>query len=123
VLINHDDDLIAEDDWDKPIDLTRSPTFRIVQVSLRNPNPREDSKSLRKHFYIDLADQIFRREGVWARTRELWIRKDLTGGKLAVYLEDRDKTVSVPIFTQTRAAETVTAPPWPVGNFLLDPND
>lgn len=121
-LINHDEDLIIEDDWDKPIDLTRSPTFRIVQVNLRNPNPREDTKSLRKHFYIDLADQVFRREGVWARTRELWIRKTVQGGKLGVYLEDRDKTVSMPIFTQTRTAETITAPPWPVGNFLLDPN-
>ncbi len=123
VLINHDTDLITEDDWDKPIDLTRSPTFRVVQVSLRNPNPREDAKSLRKHFYIDLADQIFRREGVWARTRELWIRKEMSGGKLGIYLEDRDKTVSVPIFTQARAVEAVTTPPWPVGNFLLDPND
>lgn len=121
VLINHDEDLIREEDWDKPIDLRRSPTFRIVQVNLKNPNPREDMRSLRRHFYIDLAGQRFRREGAWARTRELRIRKDNSDGKLAIYLEDRDQQVSIPIFAETQAGETVTSPPWPVGNFLLDP--
>lgn len=124
VLINHDQDLILEDDWEKgPIDLSRSPTFRIVQVNLRNPNPREDMRSLRKHFYIDLTGQKFRREGVWARTGELIVRKEPAGNKLAIYLEDRNHSVSIPIFAQAQAAETVTRPPWPVGKFLLDPNE
>jgi len=88
---------------------------------LRNPNPREDKKSLRKHFYINLG--VFRREGPWERTPELWVRKRMQGGKFGVYLEDRDKTVSIPVMGKTRVAEIVTTPPWPVGNFLLDPND
>jgi hypothetical protein len=123
VLINHDEDLVLEEDWGKPIDLVKSPTFRIVQVNLKNPNPQEDLSSLRKHFYIDLVGQVFRREGVFARTGKLFVRKDERDGKLAIYLENIDQQISVPIFTETKVAEITTRPPWPVGHFLLDPNE
>ena len=121
VLINHDDDLVLEEDWDKPIDLTPSPTFRLVQVNLENPNPREDMKSLRKHFYIDLADPYFRRDDILGGDKNLYVRKEIRNGELAIYLEGEDGENRTPIFTEAQVAKTVTTPPWPVGNVLLDP--
>ena len=123
VLINYNDDLILEKDWDRPIDLTASPTFRLVQVNLKNPNPREDMKSLRKHFYIDLTDQEFVRDDILGDDKYLYVRKEIRDGELAIYLEGIDGENRTPIFAQGQIAKTVTTPPWPVGNVLLDPQE
>lgn len=123
VLKNYDENLVMEEDWDKPIDLFGSPTFKLVQVNLKHPRPLEDLRpgSLRRHFYIDLTEEI-RREGEWARTNELLVRKsERDDGKLAVYLEDKRGHRRVSVFAQPRAAEVKTAPPWPMGDYILEP--
>src|SRR5688572_26151545 len=116
VLINYDDDLILERDWDQPIDLTASPTFRLVQVTHKHPNPRVDMKSLRKHFYIDLTDRNFVRDDILSDDKYLYVRKEIKNGELAIYLN------RTPVFTEGQVARIVTTPPWPIGNVLLDPD-
>lgn len=122
VLINYDDDLVLERDWNQPIDLTASPTFRLVQVNHRHPNPRLDMKSLRKHFYIDLTDREFVRDDILGDDKHLYIRKEIRNGELAIYLEGKDGENRTPVFTEGQIARIVTTPPWPVGNVLLDPH-
>jgi hypothetical protein len=122
VLINYDQDLVLERDWDKPIDLTASPTFRLVQVNQKNPNPRQDMKSLRKHFYIDLADHEFVRDDILGDDKHLYIHKEIRNGELAIYLEGKDGENRTPVFTEGQIAKIVTTLPWPVGNVLLDPH-
>jgi len=123
VLINHDEDLVLDKDWDKPISLRRSPTFRLVQVNLKDPHPREDMKSLRRHFYIDLTDEYFRRDAILGSDKHLYVRKEIKDGRLAIYLEDIDAVNRTPVFADVQVAKVVTTPPWPVGNVLLDPLD
>jgi hypothetical protein len=123
VLINYDDDLILERDWDQPIDLTASPTFRLVQVSHKHPNPRVDMKTLRKHFYIDLTDREFVRDDILGDDKYLYIHKEIRNGELAIYLEGKNGENRTPVFTEGQIARIVTTPPWPVGNVLLDPNE
>ena len=122
VLINYGDDLILERDWDKPIDLSASPTFRLVQVNQKHPNPRVDMKSLRKHFYIDLTDRDFVRDDILGEDKHLYVRKETRNGELAIYLEGKDGENRTPVFTEGQIARINTTPPWPVGNVLLDPH-
>jgi hypothetical protein len=124
VLINYDEHLVWEEDWHKPIDLTASPTFRLVQVNLKVPNPREDKKSLRKHFYIDLTDQYLTRDDILGSDKHLYVSKEIRNGELAIYLEGKDGENRTPVFPEDgQIARTVTTPPWPVGNVLLDPQE
>lgn len=128
VLLNDDRDLFVEDDWERqPINLSRSETFRIVQVNLKNPNPREDLKpgSLRRHFYVDLVNRKFERDELWDETRELHIHKaeDEKNGELTLYIEDRQSNHQEPIITHASAGETVTDLPWPIGPaYILEPD-
>jgi hypothetical protein len=118
VLINHNQDIVTEEHWGQPIDLTRSPQFRIVQVNLRNPNPRADMKSLRRHFYIDLDDQVYPRQA-----NEVFIRRgEERNGRFSLYIED-EKGRSRSVFGEARSSQTVTEPPWPVGSLLLNPDE
>jgi hypothetical protein len=123
VLINYNDDLVLEEDWDKPIDLTASPTFRLVQVNLKDPRPREDKESLRKHFYIDLTDREFVRDDILGDDKQLYVRKEVRGGELAIYLEGEDGQNRTPVFMEVQSAKTVTTPPWPIGHVLLHPQE
>lgn len=122
-VLTRNGDLIPEKDWDKPIDLTASPTFRIVQINLKDPDPRKDIKTLRKHFYIDLTDREFVRDDVLVDDKRLLVRKEIQGGELAIYLWGADGGTPAPVFAEDQVAKTVTSPPWPVGNVLLHPND
>lgn len=124
LLRNYDDDLVLENDWDKPVDLTTSPIFRLVQVNLTKPNPREDMKSFKKYFYIDLADEYFIRDDVLGDEKYLHIRKEIKRGELAIYLSGKDGNADRSIFPETsQISNTVTRPPWPIGNVLLSPQD
>lgn len=123
LLRNFDDDLVLEKDWDKPIDLTTSPTFRLVQVNLKTPNPREDKKSYRRHFYIDLADEYFVRDDVLGHEKSLHIRKEIRNGELAIYLSGKNGSPPRSVFPDEQISKTVTTPPWPIGNVLLNPQD
>lgn len=126
VLKNYDEILVPEDDWHEAIDLSGSPSFRLVQVNLKRPAPLRDLKpgSLRKHFYINLTPEI-RRLGEWERTREVLITKEVRGdGKLAIFLKDRRGHRKESVFAETRAAEVKTSPPWPMGpDYMLEPEE
>lgn len=114
VLINNDQDIITEDDWDKPIDLSRSPTFRVVQVNLKDPNPRVDLKSLRKHFYVDVDGKVYRR-----RNNQIHVRHDeKRKGKFMLYIQDANGLRPV---IGDGGSQAITSAPWPVGSFLLGP--
>jgi len=123
LLRNFEDDLVLEKDWNEPIDLTTSPTFRLVQVNLKTPNPRADKKSFRRHFYIDLADQYFVRDDILGDEKYLYIRKEIRNGELAIYLSGKDGSPPRPLFPEDQIAKTITTPPWPIGNVLLNPQD
>ena len=123
LLRNFGDDLVLEKDWDKAIDLTTSPTFRLVQVNLKTPNPRTDKKSFRRHFYIDLADPYFVRDDILGDEKYLHIRKETKRGELAIYLGGKDGSPPRSVFPEDQIASTVTRPPWPIGNVLLNPQD
>lgn len=119
VLLQDEQQLVFEEDWDKPIDLSASPTFRVVQVSLQKPNPREDMRSLRQHFYIDVAEPYYRRDDVLGDGKQLYVRKRQHEDRLAIYLEGQGSTIAI---TELQLSRTVTTPPWPVGpKVLLDP--
>lgn len=122
VLINDGYDLVWEKDWNE-IDLTASPTFRLVQINCNSPNPREDMKSLRKHFYIDLTDQKFVRDDILGDDKHLCVHKETLDGELAIYLQDREGAHRTPVFAEGQISKTVTNPPWPIGNLLLDPQE
>jgi hypothetical protein len=81
-------------------------------------------KSFRRHFYIDLADQYFVRDDVLGDEKNLYIRKEIKRGELAIYLSGRDGTAAQSIFPEnSQTASTVTRPPWPIGNVLLNPKE
>lgn len=114
--------LILEQDWDKPINLTASPTFRLVQVNLRNPDPRKDLRSLREHFYIDLSDREFVRDDFLGEDKRLYVHKETNNvGELVIYLSGANGGPPAPVFPEDQTAKNVTNPPWPIGNVLLDP--
>lgn len=118
VLINDNQDIITEEHWDKPIDLSRSPTFRIVQINLKEPNPSADLKSLRKHFYIDVDGKLYRR-----KDNLIYVRRDAElNEKFSLSIVD-SKGVSQSIIGEARGSQAVTDAPWPVGSSLLDPDE
>lgn len=123
VLLNYGNDLVLEKDWNKPIDLTASPTFRLVQVNLNAPNSREDMKSLRKHFYIDLTDHDFNRDSILGDDKLLYVHKEIRDGELVIYLEDKEGENRISVFAEAQISKTVTTPAWPVGNVLLEPQE
>ncbi len=124
VLIANDTQLIPEEQWgkDKAIDLTNSPTFRLVQVTLRRPDPRKDFRSLRRWFYIDLNDQPYLRDSLWGKDPRLYLEKSQDNGHLTVMLRN-SLGQEMPAFSDTAAPSAVTNPPWPIGQVLLDPKE
>jgi hypothetical protein len=118
VLLGDGNEIVMEDDWGagRPIDLTASPSFRLVQVGLRHPNPRKDLRSLRRYFYVELSPHLYLRDTLWGDDPHLFAEKTLQGH---VLLRNRrgqtmrsgdPGSVSVPM-----------TPPWPVGQLVLEP--
>lgn len=125
VLKDHDETLVLEDDWDKPVELFASPTFKLVQVNCKHPRPLEDLKpgNLRRHFYIPLAEE-FRRQGEWERANEVFVTKGVTEtGKLSIHLTDKVGHQRISVFALPVSAEVKTNLPWPIGpeNYVLEP--
>ena len=124
VITNNGEKITFEDDWGKPIDLTMSPSFRLVQVNLKDPKPLDDLKprSLRRYFYVDLTDRAVPRRIVASPTNRVCLRKDDSGGKLKIFVGDAEGRKEVLVFTEPRASNVVTKLPWPVGrNYILEP--
>lgn len=125
VLKDHDETLVLEDDWDKPVELFASPTFKLVQVNCKHPRPLEDLKpgNLRRHFYIPLAEE-FRRQGEWERANEVFVTKGVTEtGKLSIHLTDKVGHQRISVFALPVSAGVKTNLPWPIGpeNYVLEP--
>ncbi|HKQ06947.1 MAG TPA: hypothetical protein VJ464_17590 [Blastocatellia bacterium] len=123
VLINHDQDLVLDKDWDEPIDLSASRYFRVVQVNLISPDPRADMSSLRQHFYIDVDKPEYERDEYVDDDKLLYVSKGSKDGKFVIYVGGKDPASRDPLFAYVQVAKTVTEPPWPVGNVLLDRRD
>ena len=101
--------------------MTASPTFRLVQVNLSGEiNPREDMRSWRRFFYIDLVGFEFKRDEWGPNTTEIYVTKKEEDGKLMITINN-GKGRSRPVFTEVRAGHAVTNPPWPIGHFILPP--
>jgi len=125
VLINHDRDIVPESEWDDPLPLEGSPTFRIVQVCARDPNPEEDMGTLREHLYVDVAGAEYNRDVFWESDSDVYLRKkrDHEGRlklQMEVYKNDR-RIRQVPIEPDAEDTEAVTQPPWPIGPIQLSP--
>lgn len=125
VLINHGRDIIPESDWDEPLPLESSPTFRIVQVCAHDPNPQEDVGTLREHLYVDVAGAEYQRDVYWERGSDVYLRKKRDSeGRLKLQMEvykNGRQIKQVPIEPDAEDAAAVTQPPWPIGSILLSP--
>jgi len=122
VLVANGTLLVPEEEWGRgrAIDLTSSPSFRLVQVGLRNPDPRRDMQSLRRHFYIDLSSRVYLRESLWREDPRLFVEKVQRGGKEVIAL--RNSKNQELIVDDLEAGTTIpTRPPWPIGDVLLRP--
>lgn len=122
VLLANDTLLVPEEDWgnEHGIDLTSSISFRLVQVELRCPNPREDMQSLRRHFYTDVTAQLYLRDSLWRDDPRLFVRREQRNGKNAIVLSN-SKGQTIIVGSQNAGVAIVMTPPWPVGKILLDP--
>ncbi|OQW91891.1 MAG: hypothetical protein BWK78_03260 [Thiotrichaceae bacterium IS1] len=114
--------LTLEDEWEdgnKPIDLNADSTFRLVQVSLKNPQPKEDFKSLKHYFYIDVGEAVSR-DLRWADDPRLYVvRKTEQDGHLTVHFENSRGEHSNPM--EAESVSSTMLPPWPIGKILLEP--
>jgi hypothetical protein len=116
-------ELVPEEDWgpDRPIDLSCSPTFRVVQVGLRAPDPRYDLKTLRRLFYVDLNERPYRRDALWRKDPKLYIEKIEDGDELTILLRNSDGQEVEAFSDATLPAAQTPFLPWPIGRILLDP--
>lgn len=121
VLRNDEKDIVLEDKWDEPIDISWTEEFRIVQVALSNPNPREDMVSLRRHFYIDVVAYKFRRED-FGGTSHVYVRRIAEAGRQTICITDLQGRYRRVVPLHPQAAEAATRRPWPMGEALLRPD-
>jgi hypothetical protein len=123
ILLAKSNEIILEDRWDpdRPIDLTLDAAFRLVQVGLRNPEPRKDMHSLRSHFYVDLAGKTYLRQTLWNEDPRLFVEKVVKEGRNIVLLKN-SKGQAITDDSDSGAAGAMT-PPWPVGRLLLGTQD
>lgn len=122
LLLKGDNRLIAEKDWDKPVDLSTSASFSLIQVECADPNYERDRATLRRHFYVDIGFGELQREELCAQDPMLSIRRERDhAGYVAIRLEGGrgSKTLGV----AGTAGAIAMRPPWPIGETLLHPND
>ena len=115
VLLSNGTKLVPEEQWraDRPIDLTSSLSFRLVQVAVRDPDPIRDAKSLRRHFYVDLSPQLYLRDSLWRDDPWLYIEKVERDGKAVIFLRNSKGQEIVDAIGA--GVSMITNPPWPVG--------
>ncbi|RKZ62994.1 MAG: hypothetical protein DRR08_04585 [Candidatus Parabeggiatoa sp. nov. 2] len=121
ILREQDNFLTPEEDWEKePIDLRATSTFRLVQISHQNPDPKKDFNSLHRHFYI-LLDQI-RRETMWKADPWLFVSKQEQQGQTVIKLQNKQGQ-GFDFATVGSVGTVSSTPPWPIGNILLEPDN
>jgi hypothetical protein len=123
ILRNQTQQLTFEEEWQDgkhPIDLHADPTFQLVQVFLKNPNPKKDFDSLRRYFYVKVGGEI-RRDYKWSTDSLLFVRKIEQEGQVTVLLENSQGESVNPMTMESR--HSTLLPPWPIGKVLLDPSE
>jgi hypothetical protein len=118
VLLGDGTEIVMEEDWgpERPIDLTASPSFRLVQVGLRHPDPRRDLNSLRRHFYVDLSPHLYLRDTLWRDDPRLFAEKTPQG--YVLLRNGRGQTMNS---GKPGSVSVSMTPPWPVGRLVLEP--
>jgi hypothetical protein len=123
------DKLILDKEWGKDcLDLTNTVEFQLVQVSINNPDPKTDLKSLRRHLYTYLA--TFRRDlWTWPADKEanLSISKELSDDENVppTIILENEATGQRSKFTTVGGSishQESNPPPWPIGSVLLEKN-
>lgn len=122
VLLEDENRLVTEEHWDRPIDLSATESFRLVQCETANPEPERDLKSLRRHFYIDLGDRNYYRAEHWdVGSSLLTVRREQDrNGYTTIRLENADGYGEI-IGVKGQAASFEARPPWPIGRLTLEP--
>jgi hypothetical protein len=121
ILREQDRILVPEEDWKKgAIDLKASRTFSLVQISHSNPMPTSDLKSLRRYFYIQLAQ--LRREWKWADDPRLFVHRKARQGQQPIIRVENAQGDGYD-FTGVGSIGLLSVPPWPIGRVVLPPDD
>ncbi|WP_146191669.1 hypothetical protein [Azospirillum humicireducens] len=121
MLMPHKDIVNLEQGKTVSIDLGDNQYFRLVQVALKAPRPREDLATLRQHFYIDLASSEYRVDTYWAEDRTLVVTTDETSdGALIIRIGNRTRSY-FELRADGEAASDAVRPPWPIGDAVLPP--
>lgn len=103
------------------IDLANSPYFRLVQIGIKTPRPREDLATLRRHFYIDLAKSEYRTDTYWAEDPTLLVSTEVTPeGALIIRIGNSTRFHYV-LRADGEAVSDAVRPPWPIGDTVLPP--
>ncbi len=123
-ILREPDKLTLESEWSKGSDLKRidlkgTDTFWLVQVSLKNPNPVTDLKSLRRYFYIRLA-KMRRDWGEWNQDPYLYVRKEPDDQRVRLQ-NSKGQGFDFPFGIVGQQAPF--PPPWPIGQILLTPEE
>jgi hypothetical protein len=123
VLFGNGNEIALEDQWkpDQSINLANSSKFRLVQINLRKPQPRLDMATLRRHFYVDLSDQMYLRASLWEEDPRLFVEKSVRDGRTVVLLKNSKGQQIVD--ARGAGVPMVTSPPWPVGRVLLNASE
>lgn len=118
-ILTGDMRLIPESEWglDKPINLEGTGYFRLIQVSIPNPNPREDHKNLNRYFYRNLVPKKFLKKENWENS-DLYVVKEQVGDNVRIKLMNQQQKHVNPLNPKHRASTSIE-PPWPVGKILL----
>ncbi len=124
ILLEGSGELIPDSEWrrDKPIDLSSSASFRLVQCETIRPDPAVDMQGLRRYFYIDVDKKVFNRATRWYKDPpHLYAKKDHDPrGHMLVRLENADGECDL-VGISAQATRVFARPPWPVGIVLLSP--
>lgn len=122
LLLKGDNRLIEEKDWDKPVDLSTSASFSLIQVECADPDYQRDSATLRRHFYVDIGFGELQREELCAGDPMLRIRRERDhAGYVAIRLEGGGNSKTLGVAGTTGAI--AMRPPWPIGETLLNPDE
>lgn len=122
VLLHGDNRLIEEKDWNKPIDLSTSASFSLIQVECAQPDYGSDRRTLRRHFYVDVGFGELQRDELSLRDPTLLVRRERDrAGYGAIRLEGT--TASKTLGIAGTAGAIAMRPPWPIGETLLNPDE
>ncbi len=123
ILRNQTQQLTFEEEWQdgkQPIDLNADLTFQLMQVFLKNPNPKKDFDSLRRYFYVKVGGEI-QRNYRWSADSLLFVCKTEQEGQIEVSFKNSQGESVNPMTMESR--HSTLLPPWPIGDVCLSPSE